>query len=62
MKKSFIVKYVWEEDVYFQIICTDGVSKSGGVHGDFQLEEWNQVIASFEGVFGYQVVPQADIR
>ena len=60
MKKSIIVKYAWEEDDDFEIVGTDGVSKSGaGVQEDFQSEESNQVLASLEGVLGgCQVVPQ----
>ena len=63
MKKSITVKYAWEEDEDFQIVGTDGVSKSGaGVQEDFQSEESNRVLASSEGVLGCQVVPQAGIR
>ena len=44
MKKSITVKYAWEEDEDFQIVGTEGVSKSGaGVQEEFQSEEYNQI-------------------
>ena len=55
MKKSIIVKYAWEDDEGFQIVGTDGGSKSGGggkkkekktgLEEAWQLDELNLVLS-----------------